>query len=70
MKTRPTELTKPCCEVLEKLEIGWMNTEEGTRLMPYIEGDDGNMYRVNFCPSCGTEIRHITLKYSSDEKPV
>lgn len=67
MKTRPKELTKLCCRVLEKLEIGWMNTEDGKRLMPFIKSEDGNMYRVNFCPSCGTEIRNITLKYSSDE---
>lgn len=53
---------KPCCEVLEKLDIGWMKFEDGSRCAPYIMGkNDQTMWRVNHCPSCGKYIREIVL---------
>ena len=54
---------KPCCNVLEKLNIGWMKTEDGVKCMPFIMNKEKNtMHRVNYCPSCGTDIRLIGLK--------
>jgi len=41
-----------CCGVLEKMNLGWMKLEDGTKCMPYIKGRlDELMYRVNNCPS-------------------
>jgi len=52
-----------CCEVLEKMKLGWMALEDGTRCMPYIRGHaDTTMYRINNCPSCGKYIRDIMIK--------
>lgn len=51
-----------CCGVLHTLEINWMEMEDGTLVLPYIFGDDGNEYRVNYCPSCGKYIRNIRIK--------
>lgn len=54
---------KPCCDVLEKLDIGWMKFEDGSRCAPYIMGKNSDdMWRVNHCPSCGEYIREIVLK--------
>ena len=37
-----------CCGVLEKMNIGWMKLEDGTKCMPYIKGkEDKDMYRIN-----------------------
>ena len=58
-------LRKPnviCCGVLEKMELGWMELEDGTKCMPYIKGNqDENMYRVNHCPSCGKYVWDVML---------
>lgn len=57
--------TKPpviCCGVLEKMLIAWMVMEDGTKVMPFISGDDGSKYRVNHCPSCGAYVRDVQLK--------
>jgi hypothetical protein len=51
-----------CCGVLERMELGWMKFEDGTRCMPYIKGhSDENMYRVNNCPSCGKYVRDVMV---------
>lgn len=51
-----------CCGVLEKMKLGWMKLEDGTRCMPYIKGhSDENLYRVNNCPSCGKYIRYVII---------
>lgn len=49
-----------CCEVLLKMDLGWMKNEDGTRLIPYIKGNS-DTYRVNHCPSCGKYIRDIEI---------
>ena len=51
-----------CCGVLEKMIIAWMVMEDGTKVMPFIAGDDGNKYRVNHCPSCGAYVRDVQVK--------
>lgn len=52
-----------CCGVLEKMELGWMKLEDGTRCMPYIKGhSDEKMYRVNNCPSCGKYVRDVMVE--------
>ena len=49
-----------CCGVLEKMNLGWMKLEDGTKCMPYIKGNSG-MYRVNNCPSCGKYVRDVMI---------
>lgn len=51
-----------CCGVLEKMLIAWMVIEDGTKVMPFIAGDDGNKYRVNHCPSCGAHVRDVRVR--------
>lgn len=52
-----------CCGVLERMQLGWMKLEDGSKCMPYIEGDnDNNKYRVNNCPSCGKYVRDIIVE--------
>ena len=52
-----------CCGVLERMQLGWMKLEDGTRCMPYIKGhSDDNMYRVNNCPSCGKYVRDVMVE--------
>jgi len=52
-----------CCGNLEKMDLGWMITEDGIRCMPYVKGhSDENMYRVNNCPSCGAYVRDCVIK--------
>jgi ribosomal protein L32 len=52
-----------CCGVLERMQLGWMELEDGTRCMPYIKGhSDDNMYRVNNCPSCGKYVRDVMVE--------
>jgi hypothetical protein len=52
-----------CCGVLERMKLGWMKLEDGSKCMPYIEGNnDNNKYRVNICPSCGKYVRNIILE--------
>ena len=51
-----------CCGVLERMDLGWMRLEDGTKCMPYILGNkDDNKYRVNNCPSCGKYVRDIMV---------
>ena len=52
-----------CCGVLEKMNLGWMKLEDGTKCMPYIKGhSDEVMYRVNNCPSCGKYVRDVMIQ--------
>lgn len=52
-----------CCGVLEKINLGWMKLEDGTKCMPYIKGhSDEIMYRINNCPSCGKYVRDVMVK--------
>ena len=52
-----------CCEVLEKMNIGWLRLSDNEKCMPYIKVyDDEVMYRINYCPSCGKNVRGIILK--------
>jgi hypothetical protein len=58
---RKTAVT--CCGVLERMQLGWMKLEDGTRCMPYIKGhSDENMYRVIHCPSCGEYVRDVMVE--------
>ena len=51
-----------CCGVLERMNIGWMKFDDGTKCMPYIkDNEDGNMYRINHCPSCGKYVRNAVV---------
>lgn len=53
-------LNKPdvvCCGVLERMLIAWMVLPDGKKVMPYIPGENGEMFRVNNCPSCGAYVR-------------
>lgn len=64
-ETPNTELntTTICCDVLERMELGWMTLEDGSKCMPYIKGhSDENMYRVNNCPSCGKYVRDVIIE--------
>ena len=52
-----------CCGVLEKMQLVWWKLEDGTRCMPCIQGhSDENMYRVNYCPSCGKYVRDVMVE--------
>ena len=48
-----------CCGVLEGMPIAWMVLPDGKKVMPYIPGENGEMFRVNNCPSCGAYVREI-----------
>ena len=65
-ETKTTQLPKDdviCCGVLERMELGWMKLEDGSKCMPYIEGNNDNKkYRVNNCPSCGAYVRDCIVK--------
>lgn len=54
-----------CCYGFERMskKIQWMTYADGgppIATMPYIQCGDDKM-RVNFCPSCGKEIRSINV---------
>lgn len=51
-----------CCGTLEKMNIDWMITDEGVKLMPFIYGEGIIKYRVNFCPCCGKGVRNAVIK--------
>jgi hypothetical protein len=55
-----------CCAVFEDMakRFSWMGYEaNGQRLacMPHIYGSNGERWRVNYCPSCGREVRSIEV---------
>jgi hypothetical protein len=63
-KTSQTDEPRPlnkhgvvCCGVLEQMLIAWMVLPDGKKVMPYIPGENGEMWRVNHCPSCGAYVR-------------
>lgn len=55
-------MTEHCCEVWPKIcgHFHYFGFADGSkpdvRIMPYIPHTDGK-WRVNYCPSCGAEIR-------------
>ena len=51
-----------CCGNLEKMDLGWMVTEDGVKLMPFIDGEKIIKYRVNNCPCCGAYVRDCTIQ--------
>ena len=60
-----------CCDVFKKniRFFGWCKLEylnEVQYVMPRILG---TKYRVNFCPSCGKNIRDIVLSYDFYHNP-
>jgi hypothetical protein len=62
---------KICCEPFAKLihQINWFSytNDEGEiiMLMPCFIGSDGNKYRINYCPTCGADVRQ--LKFTETE---
>ena len=51
-----------CCGNLEKMITNWMVTENGVKLMPFIEAKDLIKWRVNHCPSCGVYVRDCVIQ--------
>ena len=54
-----------CCGVLERMLIAWMVLPDGKKVMPYIPGENGEMFRVNNCPSCGAYVRDSEKNYEN-----
>jgi hypothetical protein len=57
-----------CCNGFRKIakRLSWYSygeDDEKTLIMPFIFNAPGE-YRVNFCPSCGKNIRDIEIKES------
>jgi hypothetical protein len=58
---------KLCCESFAKLipQINWFSytDDDGViiMLMPCFIGSDNNKYRINHCPTCGTDVRQLKL---------
>ena len=53
---------KPCCVYILQLDLGWFFTDKGERCLPFIKSKDEDvMFRVNYCPSCGKNIRDIMI---------
>lgn len=63
-----SEETKNCCDVWPKFwpAFNWMSVEiEGEKMvvMPYHQNpNQSNKWRVNNCPSCGTDVRSTMLR--------
>jgi hypothetical protein len=57
--------TEPCCEVFPQIahHFGWMSPEDEpeTACLAHIKGKDGRDYHLNYCPSCGKEIRGVVM---------
>ena len=56
------EKDKICCDAFLKIapHLGWFMLDDKF-IMPYIANTRPQL-RVNFCPSCGKEVRDIELK--------
>ncbi len=58
-----------CCEYFAKIRhsFEWFNftDDEGKKVyvMPCIRGIDGVDVKVQYCPSCGTPVRGIEMRY-------
>ena len=64
-----------CCSVFPKIatNIGWIyvryDDDSGYYFTPYLGGTDGNIQvHVNFCPSCGADIRGIVITKDEFDK--
>jgi hypothetical protein len=54
-----------CCKHFKEIahNFGWFRLEDGTKVMPFLPPRDNlGEIRVNYCPSCGKEIRNIQFK--------
>ena len=60
-------IEKICCEPFKQIihKVNWFSytNDEGEiiMVMPNVIGTDGNKYRINHCPSCGSNIRELKL---------
>lgn len=66
-------LSKPaviCCGNLEKMALGWMLTEDGVKIMPFIDGEKMIKYRVNNCPCCGVYVRDCAIQPQHVFQPI
>ena len=67
-KTEKQDITLSfvCCDSFKEFitKFGWFKTDDNICLMPHIKCGEKRM-RINYCPSCGKEIRDIHL--SEDE---
>lgn len=55
-------MAKYCCSNFKKISghFRWMRTNDSIYLAPHFPVADVK-YRINFCPSCGKDIRSIEL---------
>lgn len=43
-------------------QFGWFVTADGKlNVMPHIYADTGERFRINYCPSCGQNIRDVII---------
>jgi len=59
----------PCCDAFKKFarSFKWFNLGGRYLLMPCLEHSGAN-YRINYCPSCGAEIRAVQIPLSAFNK--
>ena len=62
MARRSAAACSPCCDVWPMFigHFGWMRDPEGNRMMPYLS-QQGSMWRINHCPSCGASVRAVII---------
>ena len=59
-----------CCDVWQHImrSFKWMvfsgDDDNELATMPHLEGTDGNLWFVDFCPSCGKSARNRTVLLS------
>ena len=50
-------------------QFGWFVTDNGKwKVMPYIYADTGEQCRINYCPSCGQNIRDVIIPASEENQ--
>ena len=50
-------------------QFGWFVTADGKwNVMPQITADTGERFRVNYCPSCGQNIRDVIIAAPNEEE--
>lgn len=58
--------TDDCCKIWPRLwwAFYWLTDESGTLLvMPYLQApNEGDKWRVNYCPSCGADVRDCVIE--------